>query len=197
MHKIVCYVPTYAQTEADLSNHRPYQRLTNDQIFKHTESPLGRIKPLMYMDSIDSILNIRPDIKLVVGDGRSTNSIRAELQKHNEISRGYNLKLYPEKMSQWVIFNDIYKENQDADYFVYSSSDVLWHMDWVEEAIKEFERNPKLQILFPCVSAGDPNLPCQIASGVRDIGHQMINKAIDDIQDGFFTNLWWLSRYIP
>lgn len=93
------------------------------------------------------------------------------MQAHNIESGGYELKLYPEKMSQWVIFNDIIDNytDQNTEYFVYSSSDVIWKMDWVGEAIKEFERNPKAQILFPCVNCGDQNLPCQIASGPRDM----------------------------
>jgi hypothetical protein len=122
------------------------------------------------MDAIDSILNVRPDIKLVVADGKSTDSIREALHVHHNLSlEAYEFKTYPERMSQWTIFNDIYNANKDADYFIYSSSDIIWQMDWVSEAVKEFERNPKLQILFPCVNTGDPNLPCQIASGPRDI----------------------------
>ncbi len=168
--KIICYTPTYSpDTEADKNWPRPYNRATNQEIADRIASDKGRKKPAMYMDAIDSIINIRPDINLVVADGRSTDSIRTELQKHHDADGGYTLELYPEKMSQWAIFNDIYNKNKDADYFVYSSSDVIWQMDWVSEAIKAFEANPKLQILFPCVSAGDPNLPCQIASGPRDI----------------------------
>lgn len=72
-------------------------------------------------------------------------------------------------MSQWVIFNDIFKENKDADYYVYSSSDIVWTHDWIAEAIKEFEKDPRLQIIFPCVSQGDPNLPCQTAHCARDL----------------------------
>lgn len=125
----------------------------------------------MYMDSIDSILNVRPDIKLVVGDGKSTESMRIEMRKHNAASGGYDFIEYPDKKSQWLIFNDILEKfcTSETKYFIYSSSDIIWQMDWVTEAIKEFERNPKLQILFPCVNRGDPNLPCQIASGPRDL----------------------------
>ena len=125
----------------------------------------------MYFDAIDSILNTRPDIKLVVVDGRSTDSVREHLQKHIEANPDYNLWFLPEKTSQWLILNDVYKlySTPETKYFVYTSSDVIWLQDWIGEAIKEFEKNPKLQILFPCVSCGDPNLPCQIASGPRDI----------------------------
>ncbi len=134
-----------------------------------TNSIAAREKPAMYMDAIDSILNNPTKVDLVVADGRSTDSVRVYLERHLDSNGGYDLKLYPDKMSQWVLFNDIYNEHKDADYFLYSSSDIIWHMDWVSEAIKEFEKNPKLQILFPCVSKGDPNLPCQIAHDVRDL----------------------------
>ncbi len=87
-------------------------------------------------------------------------------------------------MSQWVIFNDIIRKytTPDTEYVAYSSSDVIWQMDWVEEAIKAFEKDPKLQILFPCVNNGDINLPCQIASGPRDLDpfpppHQVAGRA--------------------
>lgn len=172
MSKIVCYVPTYSPfTEADKINSRPFNRLTDNQIADRIVSDSGRAKPWMYFDSIDSILNTRPDVNLVVADGRSTDSIRELMSQHHKDSGGYNLLLYPEKMSQWVIFNDIIKQyvTDETEYFIYSSSDVIWQMDWIAEAIKEFEKNPKLQILFPCVNNGDPNLPCQIAYGPRDL----------------------------
>ncbi len=170
MSKIVCYLPTYSpSTEADTNFPRPYSRLNNQQIQDRIDGGHGTVKPWLYMDAIDSILNVRPDIKLVVGDGRSTESIRDGLSKHNDGS--YILELYPEKMSQWAIFNDIFGKHTDSEteYFVYSSSDIIWQHDWIAEAIKEFEKNPKLQILFPCVNRGDPNLPCQIAPGPRDL----------------------------
>lgn len=170
MSNIVCYTPTYSpDTEADINWPRPYTHLTQEQIFTRIDSDKGRVKPWMYMDSVDSVLNIRPDIKLVVADGRSTDSIREHLQKHHDANNDYELKLYPEKMSQWAIFNDIFNENRDADYFIYSSSDIIWHMDWVAEAIKEFEKNLKLQILFPCVNRGDPNLPSQVSPSARNL----------------------------
>lgn len=172
MSEIICYVPTYSpDTESDTSFARPYTRLTNEQILDRIGDK-GRLKPWMYMDVIDSILNIRPDIKLVIGDGRSSDSIRSDLKHHHLENDGkYDIVLYPEKESQWIIFNDILKiySTPETKYFIYSSSDVIWHMDWVQEAIKEFERNPKLQILFPCVNSGDPNLPCQISASVRDL----------------------------
>lgn len=172
MPEIICYMPTYSpDTEADTVYSRPYHRLTNEQIQSRVNTEGCRAKPWMYLDSIDSVINTRPDIQLVVGDGRSSESIRDGLIKHNAASGGYQLELYPEKMSQWAIFNDILDKyaTKETKYFVYSSSDVIWYMDWVNEAIKEFESNQKLQIIFPCVNSGDPNLPCQIAQGTRDI----------------------------
>lgn len=188
MPEIVCYLPTYSPTtEADISYPRPYSRLTGDQIASRASNSYSRLKPWVYMDAIDSILNTRPDIKLIVADGKSTDSIREELKKHHHeahletceatlhdqrpVPAEYILELYPEKMSQWVIFNDIVKKytTPDTKYFVYSSSDVIWAHDWVAEAIKAFEKDPKLQILFPTVSNGDPNLPCQIATGPQDM----------------------------
>jgi len=166
--KIVCYVPTYSQTEAEVLT-RPYTRLSTAEIMDRTNDIKNRSKPGMYFDVIDSIINNPTKVDLIVSDGRSTDSIRDALLLHQRQSGGYELKLYPEKMSQWLLFNDIYNEHKDADYFIYNSSDVIWHMDWVVEAIKEFEKNPRLQILFPCVNKGDPNLPCQIAKGVRDL----------------------------
>lgn len=172
MPEIICYTPTYSpDNEADTNWPRPYSRLTQEEIFTRVKSGNGRAKPFMYFDAIDSVLNIRPDIKLVVGDGRSSESIRCGLIEHQRAAGGYELELYPEKMSQWAIFNDILEKyaTHDTKYFIYSSSDVLWHHDWVVEAIKAFEAEPKLQILFPCVDQGDPNLPCQIAAGPRDL----------------------------
>lgn len=173
MNQIICYVPTYSpHIEADTSGLRPYIRLTNQQIQERINSGTGTIKPWLYMDCIDSILNVRPDIKLVVADGKSTESIRGELTKHHFANNAvYDIMLYADRKSQWWIFNDVFDKyaTEDTKYFIYSSSDVIWQMDWVAEAIKEFERNPKAQILFPCVNRGDPNLPCQVASGPRDL----------------------------
>lgn len=181
MSEIICYMPTYSPfVEADKKYPRSYNRLTNEEIasrigeYKQTENGTCSIatkKPWVYLDAIDSILNTRPGIKLVVGDGRSTESIRDGLQRHNSENPDYSLEFYPERLSQWVIFNDIYHKYTTADtkYFVYSSSDVIWQMDWIAEAIKEFEKNPKLMILFPCVNSGDSNLPCQVAPGPQDI----------------------------
>lgn len=167
MSKIVCYVPTYSPfTEAEEG--RTASRLTQDDIAIRLKDQKSRRKPGLYFDAIDSILNVRPDIKLVVADGRSTESIRDGLTLHHTLDPHYELKLYPERMSQWKIFNDIYEKYKDYDYFIYSSSDVIWTMDWVSEAIKEFEKNPKLQILFPLVSEGDGNIPCQVAKAPRN-----------------------------
>lgn len=183
MSEVVCFMPTYSPVvEADPRPLRPYERQSFDQICARFNTKEGRVKPGVYFDAIDSILNTRPDIKLVVGDARSTESIRNALLDHNEASFSnqgeaphYTLKLYPEKMSQWAVFNDVYEKYCTADtkYFVYSSSDVIWTMDWVGEAIKAFEKDPKLQILFPCVSSGDGNIPCQVATGPRDLDPQL------------------------
>jgi hypothetical protein len=176
-------MPTYSPTtEADTIHSRPYTRLSNDEISARIASGFGHIKPWVYMDCIDSISNIRPDIKLVVGDGRSTESIRQEMSNHHLATEAkHDIMFYPDKMSQWVIFNDIIKTycTEETKYFVYSSSDVIWTMDWIAEAIKEFDKDPKLQIIFPCVNRGDPNLPCQIASGPRDL--DLINPPYQDV----------------
>lgn len=173
MSEIVCYIPIYGPTtEADFNWPRPYGRATNQEITGRIANDKGRIKPAMYMDAIDSVLNVRPDIKLVVGDGRVSDSVRFEMAKHHLANdAAYDIAMYEEPQSQWKIFNDIIKTyvTDETKYFIYSSSDVIWQMDWVSEAIKEFEKNPKLQILFPCVTNGDPNLPCQIAPGPRDL----------------------------
>lgn len=172
MSEILCYTPTYSPfSEADRNWPRPFTRISNKEIAERVISDRGRAKPWLYMDAIDSILNTRSDIQLVVGDGRSTESIRDGLKKHHETAGGYSLELYPERMSQWLIFNDIIEKYAMADtkYFVYSSSDVIWQMDWVGEAIREFGAHPEYQILFPCVNNGDQNLPCQIAKGPRDL----------------------------
>lgn len=173
MNEIICYIPTYSpDIEADKSGLRPYSRLTNSQIQERIDSGTGTVKPWLYMDCIDSVLNICPDIKLVVADGKSTESIREGISQHHfENKAAYDVMLYAEKKSQWWIFNDVLKKyaTVDTKYFIYSSSDVIWQMDWVAEAIKEFDRDPKLQIIFPCVSKGDVNLPCQVSSGPRDI----------------------------
>ena len=111
--------------------------------------------------------------------------MRAELAKHHREARvealeaqwhghpdpgRYELMLYDGRESQWKLFNDVYATaGLETEYFVYTSSDVVWTMDWVREAIKAFEADPKVQILFPCVNRGDPNLPCQIAAGPRDL----------------------------
>ncbi len=185
MTQIVAYMPTYSPFTEAAPLLRPYTRLTQEEIATHLHNrAVWAAKPSMYMDCIDSIRNIRPDIRLVVGDGRSTDSIRKELWKHFHQSDlpnnpdgtaagvAYDIQTYQEKMSQWVIFNDIFKSKlqcgPETEYFIYTSSDVIWMMDWVAEAIKEFEKNPKLQILFPTMSQGDPNAGWQLASGPVD-----------------------------
>ncbi len=172
MSEIICYMPTYAPANESEPLIRTYTRASDNEIASRIADKTGNRRPTVYMDAIDSILNTRSDVFLAVGDGRSTDSIRTDLSRHHEESGGaYRLDLYPDKMSQWIIFNDILNKyaTEDTKYFIYSSSDVIWQMDWVSEAIKEFERNPKVRILFPCVNSGDPNLPCQIAVGPRNL----------------------------
>lgn len=170
MTKIVAYMPTYAQIEAQPLN-RLYSRLPQEEILDHLKDGVNMNRPGMYFDAVDSILNISPDIKLVIADGRSTDSVRDGLfEHHKQNKRDYVFYPYEEKLSQWWIFNDVIKNfvTYDTEYFIYSSSDVIWTMNWVSEAIKEFEKNPKLQILFPTMSNGDRNCACQIANGVQD-----------------------------
>ncbi len=165
-------MPTYSPTtEADTTVPRPYTRLSQEDIAARLHTRDGMLKPWMYMDAIDSVLNIRPDIKLVVADGRSTNSIRDGLYEHQKANnRDYIFFPYDEKLSQWWIFNDVIKRfvTDETEYFIYTSSDIIWQMDFVAEAIKEFEKNPKLQIIFPTMSRGDPNAHWQLATGPVD-----------------------------
>lgn len=173
MNEILCYMPTYSPNhEAEKRYARPYTRISNEEISERIrlKGSGARCKPWVYMDCIDAVLNTRPDIKLVVADGRSTDSIRTELTVHQKMDGNYDLSLYDKKLSQWVIFNDIIKDYSklETKYFVYTSSDIIWPMDWVGEAIKAFEKDPTLMILFPLVSSGDPVLPCQVAEGPRD-----------------------------
>ncbi len=185
MTQIVAYLPTYSPFTDAAPLLRPYTRLSQEEISKHLQAQERHIwmaKPSMYMDAIDSVRNIRPDIRLVVGDGRSTDSIRSEMWKHFHQSDlpnnpdgtaagvPYEFRTYPDKMSQWLIFNDVLKSQcgPETKYFIYTSSDIIWQMDFVAEAIKEFEKNPKLQILFPTMSSGDGNANWQLATGPRD-----------------------------
>lgn len=175
MSKIIAYMPTFCpNNEATHQYPRPYERMSNVEIEQRINA-LGsnsRERPYVYFDAIDTVLNTRPDVKLIVADARSTESIRAGLRKHNEASNGaYALAFYEEKLSQWLLLNDIWKRfaTEETEYFVYTSSDILFGPDWIAEAIKEFEKDPALQIVFPCVQSGDPNLPCQVAPGARDL----------------------------
>lgn len=175
------FMPTYApETEAveNAPNKRPHgrepQTAIADRITKY--GYLSRIRPWSYMDAIDSVLNIRPDVDLVVADARSTESMRKHLTLHQRSSQnldspGYSLALFPEKESQWKALNKIIElhDNPAVKYFIYTSSDIVWTMDWVAEAEKEFLADPSLQIVFPCVNSGDPNLPNQVATGPRDL----------------------------
>ena len=179
-------MPTYSPDQEASGVSRPLERLTNAEIQKRLRHPC-RSKPSVYFDCIDSVMNNPTPVNLVVADGRSTESIRDALKKHHKesylenyemslhqqvnIPRSYTLELYPEKMSQWVIFNDLLQKyaTEKTEYVVYTSSDVVWTMDFVAEAVKEFEADPALQIVFPCVSRGDVMLPCQIARVARDL----------------------------
>lgn len=166
-------MPTYSpHTEADKDHPRPYKRLSNEEIAPRLFHYTGRLKPWVYMDAIDSILNTRPDINLVVVDAKSTDSVRDALKEHHRVNPQYDMLFYPERESQWKLFNDVIEKYAKSytEYFVYTSSDVMWlNTDWVAECIKEFEKNPRLMIAFPCVNNGDSNLPCQVASGPRDM----------------------------
>ena len=173
MTKILAYMPTYAPDAKEEESHgRPFTRLTIGEIADRINN-LGqrsRTRPYVYMDCIDSIVGMRPDVELVVADARSSDIIRAQLSEHHTKAGGYELAFYPEKMSQWALMNDIMRRyaKDDTEYVVYTSSDIIWSMDWVGEAIKEFEKDPTLQILFPTVSTGDVAIPIQIANGPVD-----------------------------
>lgn len=180
--KFLVFMPTYApETEAVEEvpgGNRSYSRCSNEEIINrvNTKGILARLRPWVYMDCVDSILNIRQDVDLVVADARSTNSIRRHMAKHQAASigldhAGYDLALFENKESQWKALNKILEIQLQPhhEFLVYTSSDVVWVMDWVAEAEKEFAKDPSLQIIFPCVSSGDPNLPCQIAQGARDL----------------------------
>ena len=175
MSKVIAYMPTFCpNNEATFEYPRGYTRMGNVEIEKRIKG-LGdhsRERPWIYFDAIDSALNVRPDVKLIVADARSTDSIREELKKHHEASgKEHILALYGEKLSQWKLLNDVWQrfKTPDTEFLVYTSSDILWGPDWIAEAEKEFSKDPELQIIFPCVSSGDPNLPCQVAPGPRDI----------------------------
>lgn len=174
MTRILAYCPTYAP-DAGVEDGcgRPLLRLTNQQIADriNTLGARSRGRPYVYMDAIDSVINTRPDVELVVGDARSSDIVREGMTVHHRNSGGYELAFYPEKMSQWVVFNDILARHakEDTEYFIYTSSDIIWAMDWVAEALLEFEKDPTLQILFPCVQSGDVAIPIQLAQGPRDL----------------------------
>lgn len=166
-------MPTFAPNAGDEDScGRPFMRLTNIGIGNRINllGAKSRGRPWLYMDCIDSILNVRPDIKLVVADARSSDIVRERLAMHHKNTGGYDLAYYPAKLSQWVVFNDILTRHvrEYTKYVVYTSSDIIWAMDWVTEAIKEFEAGPSLQILFPTVNSGDPAMPLQLAPGPYD-----------------------------
>ena len=174
MSRIVAYMPTYAPDAGDEDGHgRPLARITMDEIAKRINilGRKSRARPYIYMDCIDSIVNQRPDIELVVADARSSDIVRERLELHHRQSGGYQLAFYPEKMSQWMVFNDILARHakDDTEYFIYTSSDIIWPSDWVEAALKEFDADPKLLLLFPTVNVGDMSMPLQLAPGPCDM----------------------------
>lgn len=175
MTKILAYMPTYAPDAKEEESHgRTATRLTTEQIAERTNrlQHKSRTRPWVYMDCIDSITNMRPDIQLIVADARSSDTVRGPLSEHHRTAGGYTLNFYPEKMSQWALFNDVMAKYMadDTEYVVYTSSDIIWYeSDWVAEAVKEFEKDPNLQILFPCVNSGDVAIPIQLADGPRNM----------------------------
>lgn len=174
MSEILAFLPTYAPSAGEENPHgRETIRLTTQQIADrvNTLGQNSRTRPYVYMDCIDSVINSRPDVHLVVADAKSSDIVREGLATHHKNTGGYELAFYPEKMSQWALMNDVMKHHvtDDTKYVVYTSSDIIWVMDWVGEAIKEFEADPSLMILFPTVSTGDPSIPIQIANGPKDI----------------------------
>lgn len=174
MTRILAYMPTYApDAKSEDQCGRPFIRLTMDEIAKRINE-LGRKsrgRPAIYMDCIDSIVNQRPDVELVVADARSSDEVRQGLAEHHKAAGGYELAFYPEKMSQWVVFNDVLARHakEDTEYFIYTSSDIIWANDWVSAALKEFDEDPSLQILFPMVNTGDMAMPLQLAPGPCDM----------------------------
>lgn len=174
MAEILVFLPTYSPDAGEEDGcGRPLIRLTLPQIAEriNTLGQKSRARPYVYMDAIDSILGSRPDVELVVADAMSSDIIRTDMAMHHKQSGGYELAFYPEKLSQWIVFNDIIQHHckEDTKYVVYSSSDIIWPEDWVEKAIVEFEKDPALQILFPCVNSGDMSIPIQLAQGPRDM----------------------------
>lgn len=172
---ILAFLPTYAPDAGTEDGcNRPLIRLTNEQIAQRINvlGQKSRARPYIYMDCIDSVVNTRPDVDLVVADARSSDVVRESLSIHHKQAGGYQLAFYPEKMSQWALLNDILVRHatDDTKYFVYTSSDIVWAMDWVGEAIREFEKDPSLQIIFPTVNSGDIAIPVQLASGPKDVG---------------------------
>ncbi len=172
MSRIVTYMPTYSPDDGVSSEaRRPVKRLKVPEIVGRLKKQFA-YRPWAYLDAIDSILNVGGDNQLVVVDGKSTESIREVLKSHNtECYRQYELKLYPQKLSQWRIFNDVFNQycKEDTEYFVYTSSDIIWVDNWVEKAIEEFEKFPQVQILFPTLSSACTNdTPWQMAPGAVD-----------------------------
>ena len=173
--EILAFMPTYAPDAGDeAENGRGFHRLSLGHIADRINylGTRSRMRPWVYMDCIDSIVSMRPDIDLVVADAKSSDIVRQRLATHHQTAKGYELAFYPEKMSQWALMNDIMKRyaTTDTKYIIYTSSDIIWTMDWVAEAIKEFEADPTLQILFPTVSHGDAAIPIQISNGPKDMG---------------------------
>lgn len=167
--KILAFMPTYSPfNEASHEGRRGYERLAQPEVLSRCGRAYSH-KPWVYLDAIDSVRNIRPDIVLTVNDSRSTDSIRNHLDCHNRTPGGYRLVLGRERRGQWDLLNECI-DGEDFDYVVYTSSDIIWKEDWVEEAIKEFKKDSRCMIIFPTVSAGaDVDVPDQIATGVKDV----------------------------
>lgn len=171
--EILAFMPTFAPDAGEEDGcGRPLVRLDMDSIAQRI-NVLGmksRARPWMYMDAIDSVINQRPDVDLIVADARSSEVVRNNLAIHHRQAGGYELAFYPDKASQWAIMNDILARHvtPHTKWVVYTSSDIIWPMDWIEPALKEFEKDPELAILFPTVNAGDGNLPLQLAPGPYD-----------------------------
>lgn len=171
---ILAYMPTYAPEAGEEDGFaRPLVRLNMDQIADRINvlGPKSRNRPWVYLDCIDSVVNQRADVELVVADARSSEIIRTQMAIHHKQAKGYELAFYPEKLSQWAVMNDILARHSkpETEFFIYTSSDIVWAMDWVSEAVKEFDRDPALQIVFPMVNAGDLSMPLQLAPGPCDM----------------------------
>lgn len=175
MVRLVTYMPTYspdAEAEPDVTQ-RTAGRLSNAQITDRLTRLQWktRARPWCYMDAIDTVVNTRPDAGLQVVDAASAASVKSLLIEHSSErdSGHYRFISRPDKESQWKLLNDVLvSDDFSSDFFIYTSSDVLWLDDWVSKALEEFDRDPNLLLLFPTVSDGDRAAPWQIAPGPVD-----------------------------